>query len=146
MAFSDMILNKVVEAFLEALVNHTNDATIPKLKSDSARNSLKQAFGISIQRYASGHLRLGLTRPLLAEDGFLTLPIVAEELTQLLRFERNPDAEIIGRQWKAALENPPIWCDFTYSTPGKERLSPFPAGAVTPSLHSLPGRTANRRW
>jgi predicted ATPase len=47
-------------------------------------------------------------------DGFLTLPAVSNELAQLVRFEREPNTELIGRQWKASMDDPPPWCDFTY--------------------------------
>ena len=43
----------------------------------------------------------------------MTLPAVAQELTQLVHFEREPNAELIGQQWKASMDEPPPWCDFT---------------------------------
>src|SRR5207249_582067 len=70
----------------------------------------------AIQRYATSPLRLDLARPLLEKDGFLTLPTVAQELTQLVRFELEPNAELIGRQWRAVIDDPPPWCDFTYES------------------------------
>ncbi len=110
-----VILEKIGEAFLGALAGKVTDEIWTKLKGDPAKKALKQALGVAIQHYAtSGELRLDLARPLLEKDGFLTLPAVAQELTQLVRFEREPNAELIGRQWKASMDDPPPWADFTY--------------------------------
>jgi hypothetical protein len=85
-----------------------------KLKRDPVKIALKRALGAAIQRYATSQLRLDLAHPLLEKKGFLTFPAVAEEVMQLVRFEREPDAELIGQQWKAALVNPPSSFNFTY--------------------------------
>src|SRR5260370_6551161 len=109
-----IVLEKIGDAFLGALVGKVTDDVWTKLKGDPAKTALKLALGAAIQRYATSPLRLDLARPLLAKDGFLTLPAVVEELTQLVCFEREPNAELVGRQWKALMEDPPPWCDFTY--------------------------------
>src|SRR6266566_4509541 len=110
-----VVLEKIGEAFLGALAGKVTDEIWTKFKGNTAKKALKQALGIAIQRYAtSGGLRLDLARPLLEIDGFLTLPAVAQELTQLVGFEREPNAELIGHQWKAAMDDPPPWADFTF--------------------------------
>jgi NACHT N-terminal Helical domain 2 len=109
-----IVLEKIGEAFLGALAGKVTDEVWTRLKGDPAKSALKQALGAAIQRYATSQLRLDLARMLLEQDGFLTLPAVANEVTQLVRFEREPDAELIGRQWKASMDDPPPWCDFTY--------------------------------
>lgn len=114
--FSILILGKIADAFLGALAGKITNEVWSKLQRDPVKIALKQALGAAIQRYATSPLRLDLARPLLEKDGFLTKPTVAQELTQLVRFEREPNAELIGQQWKAALDNPPPWCDFTYET------------------------------
>ncbi|MGH2498011.1 MAG: hypothetical protein ACRDIV_25195, partial [Ktedonobacteraceae bacterium] len=101
-------------AFLAALAGNVTDEVWTKIKSDAAKKAIKQAIGAAIQRYATSDLRLDLARPLLEKDGFLTMPAVAGELTQLVRFEREPNAVLIGQQWKASMDDPPLWCDFTY--------------------------------
>lgn len=109
-----VVLEKIGEAFVGALAGKVTDEAWTKLKGDPAKTALKQALGAAIQRYASSQLRLDLARSLLERDGFLTLPSVVHELTQLVRFEREPNADLIGRHWKASIEYPPPWCDFTY--------------------------------
>jgi hypothetical protein len=108
-----VVLGKIGEAFLTALAEKVDNEIWAILQRDPARNTLKQALGTAIRRYASSGLRLDLARPLLEKDGFLTLPAVAAELSQLVRFEREPNAALIGQKWKAAMDNPPSWCDFT---------------------------------
>jgi len=109
-----IVLEKIGDAFLGALAGKVTDEGWTRLKGDPAKTALKQAFGAAIQRYTTSQLRLDLARPLLEKDGFLTLPDVANEVAQLVRFEREPNAELISRQWKASMDEPPPWCDFTY--------------------------------
>ncbi len=108
-----VVLEKIEEAFIGALAGKVTDETWTKIRSDAAKIALKGAFAASIQRYATSSLHLDLARPLLEMDGLLTLPAVAQELAQLVRFEREPNAEFIGQMWKASIDNPPPWCDFT---------------------------------
>jgi len=107
------ILGKIADAFLVGLAEKVPDEIWPKIHGDPTKKAIKQALGAAIQRYATSDLRLDLARPLLQKDGFLTLPVVARELTQLLLFDREPNAELIGQQWKASMDDPPPWCDFT---------------------------------
>src|SRR5437588_403480 len=94
-----IVLEKIGEAFLGALAGKVSDEIWSKLKSNPAKIALKRSLGAAIQRYATSPLRLDLARSLLARDGFLSQSLVAQELTQLIRFEREPNAEFIGAQW-----------------------------------------------
>src|SRR6266567_3966311 len=108
-----IVLEKIEEALLDALTGKVANEVWGKLKVDPAQTALRHALGAAIQRYATSQQRLYLARPLLEMDSFLTLPAVSNELAQLVRFEREPNAELIGQQWKASMDNPPPWCDFT---------------------------------
>ena len=81
-----VVLEKIGESFLAALAGKATDEAWTKLKGDPAKAAFKRALGPAIQRYATSPLRLDLARPLLEKDGFLTLPTVAQELAQLVRF------------------------------------------------------------
>jgi hypothetical protein len=105
------VLTKIAEAFLGALVGKLTDQLWPRLQGDHVRQALKEAFGKAIEQYANVGLRLELVGPL--KDGLLTDPVVVAELVQLARFEREPDAALIGRRWKAMLDDPPRYWDFT---------------------------------
>lgn len=107
-----VILSFVAEAFFTALIENVAGDVYEKLKGDPARNAFKQALGSAIQRYATG-ARLALAAPLLEEKGFLTQTDVISELTHIVRFDREPDAKLIGEKWKQALESPPQWNLFT---------------------------------
>jgi len=108
-----IVLEKIGESLLDALTGKVTDEAWSKLKRDPAKTALRHALGAAIERYGTSQQRLDLARPLLEMDGFLTLPAVRNELAQLVRFEREPNAELIGQQWKASMDNPPPWCDFT---------------------------------
>jgi hypothetical protein len=108
-----LALGKLAEAFLAALADKVSHEVLTKLQGDPAKSTMKQALGSAIQLYSALPWRLELAHPLLTEHSFLTRPLIAQELTQLVRFEREPNAELIGRAWKAELDDPPTWCDFT---------------------------------
>ena len=87
-----VVLGKIGDAFLAALAEKVPDEIWTKIHGDPTKKAIKRALGAAIQRYATLGLRLDLARPLLQKDGFLTLPAVAQELTQLVRFDREPNA------------------------------------------------------
>lgn len=118
-----IVLEKTGESLLDPLTGKVSGEVWSKLKDASVKTALRHALGAAIQRYATSQQRLDLARPLLEMDGFLTFPIVGNELAQLVRFEREPNAELIGQLWKASLDNPPAWCDFT--TEAKRLLEYF---------------------
>src|SRR5260370_16458956 len=98
-----VVLEKIGEAFLGALAGKVTDEVWMKLKGDPAKTALKLALGAAIQRYATSQLRLDLARPLLEKDSFLALPVVANEVTQLFRFEREPNADLIAAHCKPSM-------------------------------------------
>lgn len=111
------ILSIIAEKFLSALISNlagrATSVLLTKLRGDPARNAFKQALGKAIHSYATTDKRLMLTRPLLERNGPLTEDSVVEEMMEIVRFSRKPDAKLIGDRWKAAIDNPPQWCDFT---------------------------------
>jgi len=108
-----VIADKLLDAVIGLGAEKVADAAGAKLKGDKVKIAFKQALGEAIQRYATSGSRSTLAKPLLDKKGPLAEKTVADELAQLLRFERAPDYRLIGDHWKAALENPPQWRDFT---------------------------------
>jgi hypothetical protein len=109
---STVVLELVAKSFISSLVGKSSEQLWAKLEGDPTHNAFKQALGSAIQRYATSGSRLDLAQPLLQKNSPLKEPDVAAELTQLIRFEREPNAELIGKRWKAALDNPPAWRNF----------------------------------
>lgn len=114
MSIMGIILEKAGEAFLNALVSQVGEELWSKLKGNPTQKAFQKAIGASIQRYAMMPNRLALAQPLLMEGSLLTDPDIATELTHLVRFERAPNARLIGLRWKEALLDPPQWRDFTH--------------------------------
>lgn len=106
------ILTIAANGFIEALAGNVADDLYQKLKGDPAKNAYKQALGAAIQRYATGE-RLFLARALTRDGGVLSDKEVAAEISQVIRFEREPNIQLIGKRWKDALDSPPAWHDFT---------------------------------
>jgi len=111
-----LVLNSVADAFIARLVESTMDTVKEKLRKDPAKLAFRKALGAAIQRYATSQKMRStyLVAPLLEKGSFLELPAVTEELTHILRFDREPDAQLIGRKWRDAFDSPPAWCDFTH--------------------------------
>jgi len=117
-ALSAAVLGAFADAFVAALAEKVSGAAITKLRGDPAQCALKQALGAAIRRYSvpstTAGFRLELAHPLLEADGFLMQPKVIDEITHIVRFDREPDYAYIGQQWAAALADPqPEWRDFT---------------------------------
>jgi AAA ATPase domain len=70
-----------------------------KLRGDPAKNAFKKALGTAVQQYTTGE-RLALADWLLREDGLLADPIVTAELAQIIKFDREPDPNLLGERWK----------------------------------------------
>ncbi|CCH55790.1 hypothetical protein BN8_05077 [Fibrisoma limi BUZ 3] len=96
------ILTKAADAFLQALAGNITEDLFKKLKGDPAKNAYKKALGTAIQRYSTGE-KLFFSKALIQEDGILSDQEVALELSQLIRFERKPNVEVIARKWKERL-------------------------------------------
>ncbi len=113
----EVILAKIGDAALGALAGKVTEKVWTRLNSDPTKKAFRLAIGAAVHKYttsAQGQGRLELVKPLLQKGGFLTFPQVAEEIAQLIHFERTPNAELIGKYWKASIDLPPAWCDFTH--------------------------------
>jgi hypothetical protein len=115
-----IILSLAADKFFNALISKFTgkaaDDVWDKLHGSSVKQAFKQSLGLAIQRYANTGTRLSLAVPLLQRDGVLTNDLAAEELSQLLRFERKPNAQLIGDLWRASLNDVPPWRDMAYET------------------------------
>ncbi|MBK8989376.1 MAG: NACHT domain-containing protein [Chloroflexi bacterium] len=108
-----LITSKVLDTLADKGMEKAADAAMAKLQGDKVKNAFRLALGEAIRRYATVGTRFTIAAPLLAQDGPLTEQSVAEELAQILRFDREPNYRLIGDRWKASIENPPKWIDFT---------------------------------
>jgi hypothetical protein len=107
------VLTMIAEGVVGKLAEKLTDEAVGKLRSEPAKQALRQALGAAIQRYATAGARLDLAAPLLRPDGPLTQPAVAEELAQIVRPGHEPNLALIGDRWRAAVDQPPAWRDFT---------------------------------
>lgn len=98
---------------MNALAEKLTGEIFEKLKKSSVQEAFQQAIGTAIHRYAVSGSRLDLAKPLLRENSPLVEPSVAVELSHIIRFERRPNAELIGQRWRASIDNPPQWRNFT---------------------------------
>jgi hypothetical protein len=111
---SSFVISEVATALIAELVGRAIDLTQTKLKRDETQKALQIAITAAVQQYtASASYRLVLARPLVERDSPLTLPPVVEEITQIVRFEREPNYELVGRYWREAIAEPPSWRDFS---------------------------------
>lgn len=108
-----VVLIKIADAFLGALFGKVADEFVTRLRGDPAQQALRQAVGAAIQRYATTGTRIDLAEPLLRRDGLLTQPAIAAELAEIVRPGHMPDLALIGDRWRAELDDPPAWRNFT---------------------------------
>lgn len=112
---SSMILGSVTDAVIGVLVNIADNELLAKLKSDPVRKEFENALLDAIKNYAtSSGTRLDIVQPLLHQDSILKEHSIAVELSQIIRFDREPNYELIGERWKKAIDEPPSWRNFTY--------------------------------
>ncbi|MCZ7570789.1 MAG: hypothetical protein M5U01_19695 [Ardenticatenaceae bacterium] len=107
------ILALVAEAFCDVLAESATAELKAKLLGDPTRKAFQHALGAALHRYATSGSRLSLAQPLLDKKGPLTQREVVEELTQIVRFVRDPNYQLIGERWKWALVIAPTQCNFT---------------------------------
>ena len=107
-----LIAGKVFDALAGKTIEKVTDAVIMKLRGDKAKKAFELALGEALKRYATNGNRFFIAEPLLRKDGPLTEQSVANELAQVLRFDREPNYQLIGDRWKKALTEPPTWIDF----------------------------------
>lgn len=111
-AIIPLILTKAADAFIGSLISDKTKEFLVKLKADPVKVAHKQALGKALQRYAVGD-RLDLARPLMTNKSILATPEIAMEIGQIVRFEREPNFELIGQRWRDQLNDPPAWRNFT---------------------------------
>lgn len=98
---------------LDSLAGSVSDDLLAKLKGDPARKAFKKALGTAINRFGELSEPPALVAALVRKRGFLREDDVVAELGHIIRFDRPPDAGLIGERWKAALPTPPPETDFT---------------------------------
>jgi hypothetical protein len=113
MVTTTAVLTMIAEGVVGKLAEKLTDKAAGKLRSEPAKQALRQALGAAIQRYATAGARLDLAAPLLRPNGPLAQPAVAEELAQIVRPDHEPNLTLIGDRWRAAVNDPPAWRDFT---------------------------------
>ena len=87
-----------------------------------ARNSARQdlaAFGHELLQQvrlfefdSTNGNRFTFAKPLLDSDGPLTDKTVVNELAHILKFDAEPNYELIGNCWKSYFDQPPSWINF----------------------------------
>jgi len=102
---------KVFDSLASKAVGQMSDAALKKLEGDPAHRAFERALGETVHRYATTE-RLYLARPLLEEPSILTNSEVANELANVIGFQRKPNASVIAKHWKAALPDAPANLDF----------------------------------
>jgi hypothetical protein len=100
-------LGAIVSAIATVLTDKTTGGILSKLQSQPAKKDFEKALKGAIQHYTSTDLRSKLAQPLIKRKSLLIKAEVADELVQVIRFERQPNFEIIAQHWKEAMENPP---------------------------------------
>lgn len=108
---ASLVLDVAAKTILAKLIGVSIDTIVDKLKGDPTEKAMQGAIGTALQRYAIGP-RLMLARPFIEKEGLLTDPEVSEEFAAVLRFDRQPNTQLIGEKWQSALEEPPKWRDF----------------------------------
>lgn len=111
-AIAATLLSSAAQAFLDAVAGTISDDLARRLKADPAVVAYKVALATAIQRYSTPE-RLTLARALTGERSILMSREVAGELSQILRFDREPNYDLIGRSWMDELDDPPRWRDFS---------------------------------
>lgn len=111
-AIAATLLSSAAQAFLDAVAGTLSDDLARRLRGDPAVLAYKAALAAAIQRYSTPD-RLSLARALVGETSILASHEVASEIGQILRFDREPNYELIGRSWKDTLVDPAPWRDLT---------------------------------
>ena len=103
-------LGVVAKQVIAALASQVSKSALATLRGDPASRAFKTALGETLERYAVDE-RLAISGPLLAQKSILAEPDVAAELAEILRFDREPDFELIADAWYAALPVAPEGVD-----------------------------------
>ncbi len=108
------ILTQIADAMIGTFIGDSAQELISKLQGNPTKKVLKMALGQALTRYImSQPERKIIARPLLRRKSLLAEKDVANELAQVVKFVREPNAYLIGKRWRDELDNPPSWRDFT---------------------------------
>jgi hypothetical protein len=111
---STFILTKIADTIIGTLVDDGTQEVVSKLQSDPTKKAIKKALGEALTRYVTSQPeRKVIAKPLLRRKSLLAEKDIADELAQVVKFVREPNAILIGRRWRDELDNPPSWCDFS---------------------------------
>ncbi|MEO1807933.1 MAG: hypothetical protein AAFU33_24190 [Bacteroidota bacterium] len=102
----ETIIALCADAFIGSVMSSTVEGVLQKLKGDPTKIAYQQALTTAIQRYSSSGQRALLATALVKDGSILTEQGVANELAQLIKFERSPDAKLIGIRWRDAADMP----------------------------------------
>ena len=108
-----IIVGKIADSLIGESVDRTIDAGVQKLRGDVAQKTFKQSLGQAIHRYTTSGNRYSLGESLIGEKSPLVQEDVAREIGQVLKFDRDPNYQLVGDRWKASVQDPPSWRDFT---------------------------------
>lgn len=112
---TSLILDTAVEIILDKLIGVSADNLVAKLKGDPTKKAMRQAIGSALQSYATETAtRLTLARPFMQKNGLLTDPEVSAEFAAVLSFDRQPNTQLIGAKWQAALDQPTRWRELSH--------------------------------
>lgn len=112
-AILSYIAGKVIDSLIGKGAGKLSENIWGKFQKDETQTAFKEALGKTIHRYATSGTRFAIAQPLLDQSGPLTDKTVAEELSKVLRFDEDPDYQVIGSIWRNAVDDPPQWRDFS---------------------------------
>jgi hypothetical protein len=105
---------KIVDSLIGKGVDETVDAGINALSGENVQKSFKLCLAEAIHRYSTSGNRLALAKPLLSKNSPLLQEDVAHELAQTLKFDREPNYELIAKRWQDTIEDLPQWRDMNF--------------------------------
>lgn len=105
------LLEPAVDAIIAACLAR-NGAGGSYRPAIATRQALEVAAGRTITRYAAHDGRLELAKPLLSGPVLLSEPTVAAQFAHAVMRDAEPDRDVIGNRWQAALRDSPQPRDF----------------------------------
>lgn len=114
-----VILGLIADKILAALISEgvgiiADEILVEKLQNRKTKYAFQLALSETIRRFSLIGSRDEITRPLLESGSPLMDMDVSKELSKVLRFGSEPDYNLIGSHWKAALDNPAaLWRDYS---------------------------------
>src|ERR1700680_2481939 len=94
---STFILTKIADTIIGTLADDSTQEMISKLQGDPTKKAVKRALGEALTRYVTSRSeRKVIAKPLLRRKSLLAEKDVADELAQVVKFVREPNAHLIG--------------------------------------------------